>query len=327
MRTSPKAAGGWGSGWGHFRKGGLVDDLNIKPGDDLLCIACGYDLRELPREGVCPECGLAISRSENSDQLARADPKWLAVVARGLGFYIAGQLGMVIAFICFIVIFIFAFAFPSAIPATGPRGRMGVLATGLIAAAVIGVLLMGVGAFLLTTPDPGRKEERKERMIRLLARFAIPVLILFAAIMSLLDYVPPTAIRSTVMNFSIKLLYVWGAFSIVLVMLYVARLMGQIPQVSLQKYLSKEVRFLIWAVPVYGVALWIQTVWIPAAAGGPLVLSLLFGGFGCGTSILGIFLLGTFIQQGITMIQCRRAICSCRDIAMRLNDTLKTDEQ
>ena len=303
-----------------------MDEKTVEPGDDLLCIACGYDLRELSRGGDCPECGLAIFRSEDSDKLARADPKWLTVIARGLGFYIAGQLGILILFLSFFGSIIFTIVFPAVTPATGPQSWMYVIFTGLAALAVIGLLLMGVGTYLLASPDPGRKEDRKGKLIRLLARIAIPGLIFYAAIMSLLDYLPPTALRSTVMNFSIDLLYVWGAFSIVMVMLHVARLMGRIPMVPLQTYMTKAVRFLIWAVPVYGVALWIQTVWIPASVGGPLVVSLLFGGFGCVTWILGIFLIGTCVQQGLMMFQCWRAICSCRDIAMQLSDNLDVDE-
>ena len=302
-------------------------ETTIEPGNDLICITCGYDLRELPRSGDCPECGLAISRLENSDQLARADPHWLSVVARGMGFYIAGQLGIVILFLSFFGSIIFTLVFPAVTPATGPQSWMDVIFTGLAALAVIGLLLMGVGTYLLASPDPGRKEERKGKLIRLLARIAIPGLIFYAAIMSLLDYLPPTALRSTVMNFSINLLYVWGAFSVVMVMLHVALLMGRIPEASLQAYMIKSTRFLIWAVPVYVVALWIQTVWIPSGVGGPLVVSLLFGGFGCVTSLLGIFLIGTVIQQGITMFQCRRAICSCRDIAMQLNDNLAAEDK
>lgn len=302
-------------------------ETTIEPGDDLICITCGYDLRELPRGGDCPECGLVISRSEDSDKLARADPKWLTVVARGLGFYIAGQLGIVILFLSFFGSIIFTLVFPAVTPATGPQSWMDVIFTGLAALAVIGLLLMGVGTYLLASPDPGRKEERKGKLIRLLARIAIPGLIFYAAIMSLLDYLPPTALRSTVMNFSIDLLYVWGAFSVVMVMLYVAQLMGRIPKASLQAYMIKAARFLIWAIPVFGVALWIQSVWRLSVVGGNFVVSLLFGGLGCVNFFLLIFLVGTFIQQGFMMFQCRRAICSCRDIAIQLNISLATDEK
>ena len=32
-------------------------------GDTLACVGCGYDLRELSEDGVCPECGTPIARS------------------------------------------------------------------------------------------------------------------------------------------------------------------------------------------------------------------------------------------------------------------------
>lgn len=295
-----------------------MDDLNLEPGDDLLCIACGYDLRELPREGVCPECGLAVSRSENSDQLGRADPRWLALVARGLGFYVAGHLSIVIAVLSFMGFFFFSLVFSAAIN----PGWLSVLMIVCGATAVVGLFLMGIGTYLLAWPDPGRKEEPKDRRVRLLARFAIPAFIFYWAVLFSTDLLPPSVFRGMVVDFSIKFQIVWGGFAVVMVMLYSVRLIERIPMGPLQKYMNKAARFLLWAVPVFVATSWIQQVWSPAGVGSNFgVTSLLFG-LSCISSLLGIFLLGTFIHQGLMMIRFRRAVCSCRDIAMQLNDNL-----
>jgi rRNA maturation endonuclease Nob1 len=45
----------------------MMDPFASETENTLLCIACGYDLRELSEEGECPECGLPIERSPSSD--------------------------------------------------------------------------------------------------------------------------------------------------------------------------------------------------------------------------------------------------------------------
>ncbi len=45
--------------------------------DDRLCVHCGYNLRGLPLDGKCPECGEAVRRSLLGDLLKYADPDWL----------------------------------------------------------------------------------------------------------------------------------------------------------------------------------------------------------------------------------------------------------
>jgi hypothetical protein len=53
---------------------------------DIFCITCGYDLRSLPRTGLCPECGTAVAesllhhemgRTTGGVPLAQSDRRWL----------------------------------------------------------------------------------------------------------------------------------------------------------------------------------------------------------------------------------------------------------
>ncbi|MBI4719376.1 MAG: hypothetical protein HY763_16395 [Planctomycetes bacterium] len=44
---------------------------------DVACVHCGYNLRGLATEGLCPECGRAISLSLRGDLLRFSDPAWL----------------------------------------------------------------------------------------------------------------------------------------------------------------------------------------------------------------------------------------------------------
>jgi predicted RNA-binding Zn-ribbon protein involved in translation (DUF1610 family) len=51
--------------------------------DAIYCVGCGYNLRSLPVDGPCPECGRAISASLGGRRLAAADPRWLARLSIG----------------------------------------------------------------------------------------------------------------------------------------------------------------------------------------------------------------------------------------------------
>jgi len=58
-----------------------VSDVTLQR--DVPCIKCGYNLRGLPRDRNCPECGTPVTRSAPGDLLSAADPAWLSSVYRG----------------------------------------------------------------------------------------------------------------------------------------------------------------------------------------------------------------------------------------------------
>lgn len=47
----------------------ITDSHRVFPTDDALCEQCGYPLRGLPGDAVCPECGLAVSESSPAKRL------------------------------------------------------------------------------------------------------------------------------------------------------------------------------------------------------------------------------------------------------------------
>ena len=57
---------------------------------EVLCVGCGYSLRGLNAEGVCPECGIPVERSLVDDRLANAEPSWLARICRGQAWLTVG---------------------------------------------------------------------------------------------------------------------------------------------------------------------------------------------------------------------------------------------
>lgn len=48
------------------------------------CRGCGYDVRGLASDGVCPECGFPIERTLGSDLLSNSSPEYVAKLYRGV---------------------------------------------------------------------------------------------------------------------------------------------------------------------------------------------------------------------------------------------------
>ncbi len=57
---------------------------------DCACVSCGYNLRGLDPDRVCPECATPISRSIRGDYLRFSDPKWVGTLARGMNWIVFG---------------------------------------------------------------------------------------------------------------------------------------------------------------------------------------------------------------------------------------------
>lgn len=56
---------------------------------DLPCISCGYNLRGLSPDSVCPECGIPIGRSQYGNLLRYSDPTWVKQLSSGMNWVIA----------------------------------------------------------------------------------------------------------------------------------------------------------------------------------------------------------------------------------------------
>jgi len=64
-------------------------DANGRIDEDVSCRKCGYNLRTLLPDGICPECATAVGRSLQGDFLRFSDPYWVESLASGMNWIVA----------------------------------------------------------------------------------------------------------------------------------------------------------------------------------------------------------------------------------------------
>ena len=117
--------------------------------DDLPCRTCGYNLRTLAKDGVCPECATPVVASLRSELLREADPNWLRRMRSGCELAYAGIWAAWIWFIFF-------------------QGfHAGLFVTFAIPGAAAAAAL---GTWMLTIPDPSGIGEDRYGRLRVWAR-------------------------------------------------------------------------------------------------------------------------------------------------------------
>jgi hypothetical protein len=141
---------------------------------ELRCAGCGYDLRGLPRNGRCPECGTPVVASLAQFTLYFADPGWLARLQLGTRLLLT-------AVVWFIggIITNFALLASNATPnmTTASHAVFGVVAVALLCAS----------SWCATTPSPAMRATVRGLPPYRLARLAILVVGAWAITMTVLN--------------------------------------------------------------------------------------------------------------------------------------------
>lgn len=114
---------------------------------------------------MCPECGTSIALSLGESTLANASPEYLRTVRRGLSFVLNGILLMVVAVVGGIVL-------------NGVLVSAGMLAPDaadlLLRGLMFGVsVILTLGYFWYTTPDPGQVARETTRSARVVVRTVV----------------------------------------------------------------------------------------------------------------------------------------------------------
>lgn len=135
-------------------------------GDDRPCVSCGYNVRGLPADGACPECGTPIPASLHGRLLRYASPGYLAMLHRGavvVETAIAAQAVMVMA-----AVFLPWFTSRAGAPAW--LKAVAIAADGVTTAlSVLGL----IGWWMLSSRDPGEGPEAPGRITRIVLRWAV----------------------------------------------------------------------------------------------------------------------------------------------------------
>jgi hypothetical protein len=212
---------------------------------DVSCVRCGYNLRGLKPDVVCPECALPVERSLHGDLLRYCDPAWVGQLAKGMRWLVRG-VNCILAFL--LVGFALGIAFVLAafigmligvnLAAIGsPGASKGVLVLSIVAMVVsfstFGLLLSGAvaglfGHWWLTAPDPARPDEERDPMVRSVGRWgligALSLAILGASMASICDMV------STILLLSAEAVLIVGCAAF---LGYLAKLSLRLPEMDL----------------------------------------------------------------------------------------------
>ncbi len=154
-----------------------MDDEGRLAGD-LPCLCCGYNLRGLPAESRCPECGAAVGRSVYGNKLAYCEPSWLTAVARGTNLLVYALILRIVFNIVSMVIFV-ALGMGGAYSAAVGYAFWG-------ASILLGVIL-AIGCWMATSFDPALGKQENMYSARRIARGALIATVLLGAIDNLLN--------------------------------------------------------------------------------------------------------------------------------------------
>jgi hypothetical protein len=136
---------------------------------DPLCLRCGYNLRGLDAEKVCPECGLGVARSlDPQSEFHRGRPIWLNKLAAGARLLLTTQIGVLV------LLFTLVFA---------GQYFEGLLSTWAIIALVgMFAVMHCIALLLLTWPENQFERRQPGNRLRILLRlwaWNAPIVVLF----------------------------------------------------------------------------------------------------------------------------------------------------
>jgi hypothetical protein len=274
----------------------LALDPEGRIAEDLPCRACGYNLRGQALAARCPECALAVSLSARSDLLRFSDPEWIGRLVKGMRLIL---IGLIVG----VAIQIGAAVAGVAMATAGAAIWTSFLTAAMFVGGAVAVIVV-VGVWMLTTPEPTQLGTEPPASARRLARWCLTVQIATTVLqLSSSGNVgvagPPapaggasTALAAATIVLVIVVMIGYGAGFV-----YLRRLALRGPMPSL----ARHTRIVMWgylATQGLGVALWVlflfalNTVITPAGpvVGGTMVAAAVGGcAVALGSLVFGIW--------------------------------------
>ncbi len=294
------------------------DQGSLTSPTELRCITCGYDLRSLPTEESCPECGTRIELSLRGDLLSLSDSTWVARLARG-------QSLLVFGFRLCLIVMIFGFTIPFLSLGLGfglgtkiPTWVFYVVSWSVGGVLLVGTLFATLGCTLVTTQDPRDSLRESSTSNRNVARQALFGMYGCIAASFLAGLLPLVGIGARFLAV-IFILSVGTCFTVALVatLHWLAVLAVRIPDHDLRSRTQKSARFFRWAVPVFILVSLIPPMLFttppaPAGAGGGLIRpGVLSSVTGCVSFVLAAGILLGSVRMYKDLFSYRTAFRRC----------------
>ena len=221
------------------------------------CLRCSYNLRGLPTDGPCPECGTPVQDSLRGSLLQFSSLEYLGTLVNGLSLLTCGLILLVVGII-------------GGLTALALRGSLDG-GMGLLCLVFLAGLLIFIGHWLYTAPDPALVEGELRRSARRIARGTLVAIALLFGLMMLLGFNlfgvrNQAAVKVFVLAFVSCLLGVFVLF--IATMRYTRSLIARIPDPTLEWRAKVDT----WTVP----AVCILGVILGGVIGIVMVLALLF---------------------------------------------------
>ncbi len=228
---------------------------------DRACVRCGYNLRGLPRAGVCPECSTPVADSLRTKILKYSSPEYLASLHRGV-FLV--QTAIIVQILIGFTMFGGALAMKNAVAQLQ-------LIAGLVGLLVSAMSLYGW--WLFSELDPGYTGQDQGTTPRKVIRLAVIAGGIAALLSVLADALAPSASATpgaapvSVLHLAAGIVSVGaGAVQYFASMLYLQWLAKRIPN----EKAGKRAKTLMWLGPV------LMTVGIILIGLGPLIALVLY---------------------------------------------------